>query len=222
MLHLERNQSPFLAKGILSVPAKRVLYIEDNAMNMRLVRRLLTANGYTVIEANDGLKGIAVAARERPDLILMDINLPGIDGMEATSRLKSSYDMSHIPIVALTAVAMKGDRERILAAGCDDYLQKPIDNALLIETVRRFIGEGEPKAATPVVKEPTTTLTPSTPSEAPRVVFVHKAAAITNDNAAITNATTTTEETKNTDEQASPVLSVSTEESVLSNSQEMK
>ena len=152
---------------------KRVLYIEDNAMNMRLVRRLLTANGYTVIEATDGLKGIAVAARERPELILMDINLPGIDGMEATSRLKSSYDLSHIPIVALTAVAMKGDRERIMAAGCDDYLQKPIDNALLIETVRRFIGEGEPKAAT-APKEATATPSPASVPEPPRFIFTRR------------------------------------------------
>jgi len=152
---------------------KRVLYIEDNAMNMRLVRRLLTANGYTVIEASDGLKGIAVAARERPELILMDINLPGIDGMEATSRLKSSYDLAHIPIVALTAVAMKGDRERILAAGCDDYLQKPIDNALLIETVRRFIGEGEPKTAG-TVKETTATPSPVSAPEPPRFVFTRR------------------------------------------------
>src|SRR5262245_49217039 len=135
---MERNRSP--------MPNKRVLYVEDNKMNMRLVRRLLTAHGYTVLECEDGLQGIAVAARERPDLILMDINLPGLNGMEATSRLKSSHDLAHIPIVALTAVAMKGDRERILAAGCDDYLQKPINNALLVETVRRYIGESEPVA----------------------------------------------------------------------------
>src|SRR5258708_2219187 len=118
----------------------RILYIEDNYQNRRLVRRLLKPKGYEIIEAEDGLQGIAIAAREKPDLILMDINMPGIDGMEATSRLKSSPDLSHIPIVAVTAAAMRGDRERIMAAGCDDYLQKPIDNDQLVETVRRYIG----------------------------------------------------------------------------------
>jgi CheY-like chemotaxis protein len=118
----------------------RILYIEDNFQNRRLVKRLLTKKGYEIIEAEDGLQGIAVAAREKPNLILMDINLPGIDGMEATSRLKSSPDLAHIPIVAVTAQAMRGDRERIMASGCDDYLQKPIDNEQLVNTVRKFIG----------------------------------------------------------------------------------
>lgn len=117
---------------------KRILYIEDNEQNRRLVRKLLKFNGYEVLEAEDGLKGIAVAAREHPDLILMDINLPGIDGMEATSRLKSSPDLADIPIVALTAAAMRGDRERIMAAGCDGYLQKPIDPPLVLETIRQY------------------------------------------------------------------------------------
>jgi two-component system cell cycle response regulator DivK len=118
----------------------RVLYIEDNFQNRRLIKRLLKSKGYEVLEAEDGLQGIALAAREKPDLILMDINLPGIDGMEATSRIKSSPDLSHIPIVAVTAAAMRGDRERIMAAGCDDYLQKPIENDELVATVVRFIG----------------------------------------------------------------------------------
>jgi two-component system cell cycle response regulator DivK len=118
----------------------RVLYIEDNYQNRRLVKRLLKQRGYEVLEAEDGLQGIAIAAREKPALILMDINLPGIDGMEATSRLKSSPDLCQIPIVAVTAAAMRGDRERIMAAGCDDYLQKPIDNEELVNTVKRFVG----------------------------------------------------------------------------------
>jgi two-component system, cell cycle response regulator DivK len=121
---------------------KRILYIEDNFQNRRLVNRLLTKKGYEVLEAEDGLQGIAIAAREKPALILMDINLPGIDGMEATSRIKSSPDLSQIPIVAVTANAMRGDREKIIAAGCDDYLQKPIDNDELINTVQRYIGPG--------------------------------------------------------------------------------
>src|SRR3954462_13845441 len=125
----------------------RILYVEDNFQNKRLVKKILNSKGYEVIEAEDGLQGVALAARERPDLILMDINIPGIDGMEATSRLKSSPDLSPIPIIALTANAMRGDRERIMAAGCDEYLQKPIDNAKLVEIVKRFL----PDAPTPAV-----------------------------------------------------------------------
>jgi CheY-like chemotaxis protein len=126
------------------VTARRILYVEDNFQNKRLVKKVLVAKGYEVLEAEDGLQGIAIAARERPDLILMDINMPGIDGMEATSRLKSSPDLSHIPIIALTANAMRGDRERILAAGCDDYLQKPVDNTKLVELIERFLKQPEP------------------------------------------------------------------------------
>src|SRR5260370_35199227 len=128
---------------------KRILYIEDNFKNRRLVKKLLKLNGYEMIEAEDGLQGLAIAARERPDLILMDINLPGVDGMEATSRLKSSPDLSHIPIIALTAAAMRGDRERIIAAGCDGYMQKPIDNVQLINTVRSYIVTSEVATAGP-------------------------------------------------------------------------
>ncbi len=120
--------------------SKRVLYVEDNFQNKRLVRKILNAKGYEVLEAEDGLTGVEMVARERPHLVLMDINIPGIDGMEATARIKSSPDLANIPIVALTANAMVGDREKILAAGCDDYLQKPVNTATLVETVRRFIG----------------------------------------------------------------------------------
>ncbi len=119
---------------------KRVLYVEDNFQNKRLVKKILNAKGYEVLEAGDGLTGVEMVERERPHLVLMDINIPGIDGMEATALIKSSPHLAHIPIIALTANAMVGDRERILAAGCDEYLQKPINNATLVETVRRFIG----------------------------------------------------------------------------------
>ena len=118
---------------------KRILYVEYNPQNKRLVNKVLTAKGYQVLEAEDGLQGVDMALTERPDLILMDINIPGVDGMEATARLKAS-DVKYIPIIALTANAMRGDRERIMAAGCDEYLQKPLSNALLLETVQRFIG----------------------------------------------------------------------------------
>ncbi|MCC7447569.1 MAG: response regulator [Anaerolineae bacterium] len=120
--------------------AKRVLYIEDNFQNKRLVKKILNAKGYEVLEADDGLKGVDMVAQEKPDLILMDINIPGIDGMEATARIKRQPDLKHIPIIALTANAMRGDREKIMAAGCDDYMQKPINNAKLVETVQNYIG----------------------------------------------------------------------------------
>ncbi len=120
--------------------SKRVLYVEDNFQNKRLVKKILSAKGYEVLEAEDGYSAVDMVRGEQPNLVLMDINIPGIDGMEATAIIKSSPDTAHIPVIALTANAMVGDRERILAAGCDEYLQKPINNATLVETVRRFIG----------------------------------------------------------------------------------
>jgi two-component system, cell cycle response regulator DivK len=122
--------------------SKRILYIEDNFQNKRLVKKILNSRGYEVLEAEDGITGVDMALAERPDLILMDINIPGIDGTEATAILKNS-EAAYIPIIALTANAMVGDRERIMAAGCDEYLQKPINNALLLETVRRFVGDSD-------------------------------------------------------------------------------
>jgi two-component system cell cycle response regulator DivK len=163
---------------------KRILYIEDNEQNRRLIRKLLRMHNYEVLEAEDGLKGIAIAAREQPDLILMDINLPGIDGMEATSRLKSSPDMSHIPIIALTAAAMRGDRERIIEAGCDGYLQKPIDPTLVIETIRQFtetapaLPKTAPLAAPALEPPPKPTIPVNLPKVAPALPDQHGATAI--------------------------------------------
>lgn len=119
--------------------SKRILYIEDNPDNRLLVRRVLQAEGYTVLEANDGQSGMTVAAEAQPDLILMDINLPEIDGYEVTARLKQLPGISHVPIIAVTANVMKGDREKTLAAGCDGYIQKPIDIDLLPEQIERFL-----------------------------------------------------------------------------------
>jgi two-component system cell cycle response regulator DivK len=119
--------------------AKRILYIEDNFQNRRLVKKILGAEGYEFLEAEDAASGIELALKERPDLILMDINMAGMDGMEATAVLKKS-EAARIPVIALTAVAMKGDRERILAAGCDDYMQKPINRSALVDIVTRYAG----------------------------------------------------------------------------------
>jgi two-component system, cell cycle response regulator DivK len=128
----------------------KILYVEDNPQNMRLVRKMLRVGGYDMIEAIDGTTGIEVATNEVPDLILMDINLPDIDGMEATARLKADHDLRHIPIIALTANAMFGDKERFLDAGCDGYLAKPVSKNELLNTIAYFLseaGDGGEKAA---------------------------------------------------------------------------
>ena len=119
--------------------AHRILYVEDNFQNKRLVRKILSARGFEVIEADDGLTGVEIASKELPDLILMDISLPGIDGVEATQRIKAFDSTTKIPVIALTANAMRGDRERFIAAGCDDYLPKPISTGELIEMIRKFL-----------------------------------------------------------------------------------
>lgn len=119
--------------------AHRILYVEDNFQNKRLVRKILQAHGYEVLEADDGLTGLELAFHEQPDLILMDISLPGIDGIEATRRLKAYPETDRIPVIALTANAMRGDRERFLAAGCDDYLAKPISTAELLDLLHRYL-----------------------------------------------------------------------------------
>jgi signal transduction histidine kinase len=119
----------------------KVLYVEDNTESRLLVRRILEVRGYQVTEAEDGLTAIQRAQEEVPDLILMDINIPGMDGFEVTTRLKSLPNLQSVPIVALTASAiMEGDRERTLVAGCDGYLQKPIDVDRLPAQVAEFIG----------------------------------------------------------------------------------
>lgn len=119
---------------------KKILYVEDNAANRALVRQVLESVGYAVIEATDGLSGLNTAQEERPDLILMDINIPDMDGYEVTTRLKSLPGMSDIPVIALTAKVMAGDRERALAAGCDGYIAKPIDVDRLPVQVSEFLG----------------------------------------------------------------------------------
>ncbi len=117
----------------------RILYIEDNPDNRLLVRRVLMAEGYTIEEAADGMAGLKIAEANPPNLVLMDINLPEIDGYEITARLKQLPNMRGVPIVAMTANVMKGDREKTLAAGCDGYIQKPIDIDLLPTQIESFL-----------------------------------------------------------------------------------
>lgn len=116
-----------------------ILYIEDNPQNMRLVSKMLKIGGYEMIGAEDGLSGLKVAEEQKPELILLDINLPDIDGTEVTARLKKNPELAHIPVIALTANAMFGDRERFLDAGCDDYVSKPVIKTILLETVGRYL-----------------------------------------------------------------------------------
>jgi len=109
----------------------KILYVEDNDDNVYVVKRRLMRWGHTVLVAGDGRRGIEMALAERPDLILMDLSLPELDGWEATHRLKATPETKGIPIIALSAHAMAGDREKALAAGCDDYDTKPVDFARL-------------------------------------------------------------------------------------------
>jgi len=119
----------------------RVLIVEDNPANMRLAVFLLESAGHTVLSAANGEAGLAVARRERPDLILMDIQLPGMDGLQATALLKRDEAMRAIPVIALTALAMKGDEERIRTAGCDGYIAKPLDYHEFLATVATHLVE---------------------------------------------------------------------------------
>ena len=116
-----------------------ILYIEDNPQNIRLVRKMLSVGGYRMQEAFDGISGVQMAHEAMPELILLDINLPDIDGLEATRRLKHDPHTQHIPIIALTTNVVSGDREHFLEAGCDGYLAKPIGKNELLSTVARFI-----------------------------------------------------------------------------------
>lgn len=118
---------------------EKVLIIEDNPMNLELATDLLEVAGYRVVNATDGERGVALAHTERPDIILMDIDLPGISGLEATKRLKGNPEFKDTPIVALTAFAMKADMDKILAAGCEGCLTKPIDTRRFAHQVADFI-----------------------------------------------------------------------------------
>ena len=122
---------------------KRVLIVEDNAMNLELATDLLEIAGYSVTQAGTGEDGIKLARQERPDLILMDIGLPGMDGLEATKILKGEEETKGIPVVALTAHAMKGDEEKALETGCAGYITKPIDTRAFVEKVTCFINSRE-------------------------------------------------------------------------------
>jgi CheY-like chemotaxis protein len=117
----------------------RILYVEDNEDNVYVVKSRLGRVGFTVLVATDGEQGVTMAAAEQPDLILMDLRLPVLDGWEATKRIKAQPETRHIPVIALTAHAMAGDREKALAAGCDDFDTKPVELPRLLEKVRALL-----------------------------------------------------------------------------------
>jgi two-component system cell cycle response regulator DivK len=121
---------------------KRILVVEDDADNRRIVVKVLTLEGYEILEATDGRSAIEVALDEHPDLIIMDLAMPGLDGWEASRRLKADPRSADIPIIALTAFAMRGDEERARKAGCDGYLAKPCRPQTIREVVRQFIDAG--------------------------------------------------------------------------------
>jgi CheY-like chemotaxis protein len=125
----------------------RILYIEDTENNRILVKRRLEKNGYQVLTAENAREGLARARAEMPDLILMDMGMPDIDGWNATRQLKADPDLKRIPVIAVTAHAMQGDRQRALEAGCDDYETKPFDFAGLIEKIQALLASREPPAA---------------------------------------------------------------------------
>lgn len=118
---------------------KTVLIVEDNELNMKLFHDLLEAQGYQVLQTREGLEALTLAREHRPDLILMDIQLPEISGLEVTKWLKEDDTLAHIPVVAVTAFAMKGDEERIREGGCEAYVAKPIAVAPFLETIRRLL-----------------------------------------------------------------------------------
>ncbi|MEO9161164.1 MAG: response regulator [Casimicrobiaceae bacterium] len=121
----------------------KILYVEDNDDNIYMLERRLTRAGFTVVIAKEGAQGVAMALAEQPDLILMDLGLPVLDGADAARQIKAAPQTKHIPVIALTANAMTGDREKALAAGCDDFDTKPVDMARLLGKIQMLVPGGQ-------------------------------------------------------------------------------
>lgn len=129
--------------SVREVPSmtKTVMIVEDNELNMKLFRDLIEAHGYRTIQTRNGLTAMDLAREHRPDLILMDIQLPEISGLDVTRDLKADAELKSIPVIAVTAFAMKGDEERIRQGGCEAYISKPIAVGKFIETIKTFLGD---------------------------------------------------------------------------------
>ena len=121
-------------------PVKTILVVEDNELNMRLLHDLLASRGYAVLQTGDATEALTLARQHKPDLILMDISLPGVSGLEVIKWIKNDGALNDIPIIAVTAFAMKGDKEKICQSGCDGYIAKPISVANFLKTVEQFLG----------------------------------------------------------------------------------
>jgi two-component system cell cycle response regulator DivK len=137
-------RQPRKVESATAAMPKTILIVEDNELNMKLFNDLLQAHGYNTLQAKDGRVVVDLTRKNRPDLILMDIQLPEISGLEITKMLKADDDLRSIPVVAITAFAMKGDEQKIRNGGCDGYIAKPISVASFLQTVSRFL---EPQAA---------------------------------------------------------------------------
>ncbi len=124
--------------------AKTVLIVEDNELNMKLFHDLLAAHGYEILQTRDGMDALKLAREHRPDLILMDIQLPEVSGLEVTKWIKEDEELKLIPVVAVTAFAMKGDEEKIRNGGCEAYIAKPISVTNFLETIDKFLGPKRP------------------------------------------------------------------------------
>ena len=122
--------------------SKTILIVEDNELNMKLFSDLLEANGYATVQTRSGVEAVGLARKHRPDLILMDIQLPEVSGLQVTQWLKDDDELRSIPVIAITAFAMKGDEEKIRQGGCEAYLSKPISVVKFLETVRNYLGDG--------------------------------------------------------------------------------
>ena len=123
----------------MDAKTKTVLIVEDNELNMKLFHDLLEAHGYNILQTKDGMEALGIAREHHPDLILMDIQLPEVSGLEVTKWLKEDPDLRAIPVVAVTAFAMKGDEDKIRQGGCEAYIAKPISVAKFLETIQRFL-----------------------------------------------------------------------------------
>ena len=119
--------------------SKTVLIVEDNELNMKLFHDLLVAHGFQTLQTRDGMDALAIARKHRPDLILMDIQLPEVSGLEVTKWIKEDDNLRSIPVIAVTAFAMKGDEEKMRDGGCEAYIAKPISVSKFIETIQRFL-----------------------------------------------------------------------------------
>ncbi|KJZ82189.1 Chemotaxis protein CheV [Candidatus Liberibacter solanacearum] len=120
---------------------KKVMIVEDNELNMKLFRDLIETSGYMSIQTRSGLEALEIARQHKPDIIIMDIQLPEISGLEITKQIKEDNELQDIPVIAVTAFAMKGDEERIRKGGCEAYISKPISLSIFMETIKKYIGE---------------------------------------------------------------------------------